>query len=146
MGSIEVPLPVYKTEGAVGMDLFAAIPAPVTITPGQRVSIPTGFAIAIPKGYEGQIRARSGTSKNHGIALANGVGTIDWDYRGPIMVTLVNLSAPTLIGHSHDYVLEPYERFAQLVICPIIRVELELVEELTDTVRGSGGFGHSGKF
>lgn len=143
MGSIEVPLPVYKTEGSVGMDLFAAIPQPIRIRPGERVAVPVGFALAIPPGYEGQVRARSGLSRHHGITLVNGIGTIDSDYRGPIAVSLINLAPRSLWGRN-TYELTPGERFAQLVICPIIQVELALVDELSETARGAAGFGSTG--
>ena len=142
-GSIEVPLPVYKTGGSVGLDLFAAIPHPIRLRPGDRVAVPVGFAMAIPTGFEGQVRARSGLYRHHGITLVNGVGTIDSDYRGPISVSLINL-APWSFWGRNTYDLQPGERFAQLVICPIQHVELTLVEELSETERGSAGFGSTG--
>jgi dUTP pyrophosphatase len=130
------PLPRYMTDGAVGMDLAAAIDVPITLAPGARTLVPTGFAIAIPRGYEGQVRPRSGLALRRGISIPNSPGTIDPDYRGEVAVLLVNLSAETAR-------IEPGERIAQLVICPVVRCELEEVEELDATTRGSGGFGHT---
>lgn len=134
MGSIVVPLPEYKTKGAAGLDLQAAISSSVTILPGGRATISTGLAFAIPEGFEGQIRARSGTARSHGITVTNGVGTIDSDYRGLVEILLTNL------GHLPFPVL-PLQRIAQLVICPIVQAELELVVTLDETERGERGFG-----
>lgn len=142
VGDIEVPLPSYKTAGAVGMDLHAAIAKPVRIAAGARAMIPTGYAVSIPEGYEGQIRARSGLSKNHGVTVLNGVGTIDQDFRGPIGVVLVNLNLWATGATYYD--VQPGERIAQLVICPVVKIQWELVDELDDTDRGSGGFGSTG--
>lgn len=137
VGDIEVPLPLYKTAGSVGMDLHAAIRKPICIAPGQRATIPTGYAMAIPDGFEGQIRARSGLSKNHGITVLNGVGTIDQDYRGPVGVLLINLGGS-------PYEVQPGERIAQLVICPVLKIQWEQVDKLDGTHRGEGGFGSTG--
>jgi len=131
-------VPRYMTAGAAGMDLCAAIDAPVTIAPGDRASISTGLAMHIPDGFEGQVRPRSGLAREHGITLVNSPGTIDCDYRGPVTVLLVNLGkAPVTIENGH--------RIAQLVIAPVVQPELEEVEELADSSRGAGGFGSTGR-
>ncbi len=137
VGPVEVPLPRYQTAGAVGLDLHAALTGPVTIAPTGRVLIPTGIALSIPEGYEGQVRPRSGLANRHGIGIVNSPGTIDPDYRGELAVVLINL------GHD-PFVVEPLARIAQLVICPVIHAELELVEELGASARGSGGYGSTG--
>ena len=131
-------LPEYKTKGAAGMDLCAAIDEPVTLKPLERALIPTGLKIELEHGYEAQIRPRSGMSIKHGITLINCVGTIDEDYRGEVCVAVVNLSNDT-------YTIEPQERIAQMVIAKYEQAELEVVAELTDTARGEGGFGSTGK-
>ena len=131
------PLPAYKSAGAAGMDLCAAIDAPVTLQPMARLVVPTGIALAIPSGYEGQVRARSGLALQHGIALVNAPGTIDSDYRGEVGVLLINL------GHE-AFTIEPGTRIAQLVICPVARAELELVVDLEVTARNDGGYGSTG--
>ncbi|HYC54844.1 MAG TPA: dUTP diphosphatase [Candidatus Binatia bacterium] len=131
-----LPLPRYMTEGAVGMDLPAAIEAPISLAAGERTLIPTGFAIAIPRGYEGQVRPRSGLALKHGLSIPNAPGTIDPDYRGEVAVILVNIGAEAVT-------IEPGQRIAQLVICPVVRCKLEEVERLEDTGRGGGGFGHT---
>jgi dUTP pyrophosphatase len=119
------------------MDLCAAVGAPLTIAPGGRALVPTGLAMAIPHGYEGQVRARSGLAVRNGIGVVNGVGTIDSDYRGEIGVVLVN--------HGHEpFAVERGMRIAQLVICPVVRADLELVDELDETARGDGGYGSTG--
>jgi dUTP pyrophosphatase len=137
VGDVEVPRPRYQTEGAVGMDLAAAVPAPVTIAPGERRLIPTGYAVAIPRGFEGQVRPRSGLAFKHGITVLNAPGTIDPDYRGEIGVLLVNLG-------QDDFVVERGDRIAQLVICPVSRGELIEVAVLDETPRGGGGYGSTG--
>ena len=131
-------LPEYKTKGAAGMDLCAAIDEPVTLKPLERALIPTGLKIELEHGYEAQIRPRSGMSIKHGITLINCVGTIDEDYRGEVCVAVVNLSNDT-------YTIEPQERIAQMIIAKYEQAELEVVAELTDTARGEGGFGSTGK-
>jgi dUTP pyrophosphatase len=132
-------LPKYATPGSAGLDLTAAIDAPRTLAPGERTGIPAGIIVEIPSGYEGQVRARSGLAARAGLALTNGVGTIDSDYRGEVIVLVVNLgSAP--------YTFEPGERVAQLVITPVPRVEVIEVEKLGEpTERGAGGFGSTGR-
>lgn len=131
-------LPFYATEGAAGMDLAAAIDEPVTLKSLERRLIPTGIIIELPFGHEAQIRPRSGLAIKHGITLINCVGTIDEDYRGEVCVPLVNLS-------DTPYEIQPGERIAQMVICPVQQVELEVVEKASATARAAGGFGSTGK-
>ncbi len=129
-------LPRYETLGAAGMDLRAD--EPFTLAPGERRLVPTGLALEIPPGHEGQVRARSGLAARHGVALVNAPGTVDSDYRGEVKVILVNLGqAPVSFARG--------DRIAQLVIAPVTRVGIELAEELNDTGRGSGGFGSTGQ-
>ena len=130
-------VPRYMTEHAAGMDLFACLEQTVALEPGERACIPTGIAMAIPPGYEGQVRARSGLAMRQGVALVNAPGTIDADYRGEIGVLLINLGSAK-VEFSHG------DRIAQLVIAPVVQAKLELCDELTDTSRGEGGFGHTG--
>jgi dUTP pyrophosphatase len=133
-------LPAYKTEGSVGMDLQAAILEPVTLESLERVLIPTGWIIALPEGYEAQIRARSGLAINHGVTVINGVGTIDWDYRHEIKVGLVNLS-------KEPYTIMPGDRIAQMLIAPVSKAtwtEAPKVELALASAR-SGGFGSTGR-
>lgn len=130
-------LPSYKTEGSAGMDLRANIEESISLEPLDRELVPTGIYISIPRGYEAQIRARSGLAIKHGISLANGIGTIDSDYRGEIKVILINLGKET-------YRINPGERIAQMVIVKYEIANLVQVEELDQTERGKGGFGHSG--
>ncbi len=131
-------LPEYKTEGAAGMDLCAAISEPVTLKPLERTLIPTGLKIELEHGYEAQIRPRSGMSIKHGITLINCVGTIDEDYRGEVCIPVVNLSNET-------YTIQPDERVAQMIIARVEQAKIEVVTELTATARGAGGFGSTGK-
>ena len=131
-------VPEYKTEGAAGMDLCAAITEPVTLKPLERALIPTGLKIELGHGYEAQVRPRSGLSIKHGITLVNCVGTIDEDYRGEVCIPVVNLSNET-------YTIQPDERVAQMIIARVEQAEIEVVTELTETVRGAGGFGSTGK-
>src|SRR5262249_34168013 len=134
--NLDLPLPAYSTAGAAGMDLLAAVTRPVNIDPGERALIPTGLAIALPSGYELQIRPRSGLALRHGIVLPNSPGTIDEDYRGEVQVILWNAGP-------EPFAIERGDRIAQLVISPVLRVELEEAV-LDDTPRGSGGFGSTG--
>ena len=134
----EYPLPEYATVGSSGCDLRANSELPITVKPFERLAVPTGLYIQLPKGYEAQIRSRSGLTLKHGIVVANGIGTIDSDYRGEISVILVNIS-------NEDYTISPGEKIAQMVISNYIQADFELCETLDDTSRGSGGFGHSGK-
>ena len=131
-------IPEYKTEGAAGMDLCAAISEPVTLKPLERALIPTGIKIELEHGYEAQVRPRSGLSIKHGITLINCVGTIDEDYRGEVCIPVVNLSNET-------YTILPDERIAQMVISRVEQAKIEVVAELTETARGEGGFGSPGK-
>lgn len=131
-------LPGYATPGAAGMDLLAAIETPITIEPGQRKLIPTGFCIALPQGYELQIRPRSGLALKHGITLPNSPGTIDEDYRGEIGVIVLNT------GHETFEVTRGM-RIAQAVLAPVVRAAWQEVEDLDETDRGAGGFGSTGR-
>lgn len=130
-------VPGYATEHAAGVDLHAVLDAPLTLAPGERTLIPTGLALEIPNGYEGQVRPRSGLALKQGVALVNAPGTIDADYRGEVGVIVIN--------HGQDpVVFTPGDRIAQLVIAPVTRVEFEEVSALTETRRATGGFGHTG--
>jgi dUTP pyrophosphatase len=135
----DLPLPAYQSALAAGLDLVAAMPAdlPVTIAPGARVLIPTGVAIALPQGYEAQVRPRSGLASRHGLTVLNAPGTVDADYRGEIQVLLVNLGSESVI-------VTRGMRIAQLVIAPVTRALLREVVSLDETHRGSGGFGSTG--
>ncbi|MEJ2201516.1 MAG: dUTP diphosphatase [Desulfuromonadaceae bacterium] len=130
-------LPRYMTDLAAGMDLCACLDAPMELRPGERGVIPTGLAMAIPPGFEGQVRPRSGLALKQGIALVNAPGTIDADYRGEIGIIVINHGSEN-VRFDHG------DRIAQLVIAPVQRAELLLVEDLETTVRGDGGFGHTG--
>ncbi len=131
------PLPSYETSGSAGMDLRASLDKPVVLQPLQRAMIPTGIYIALPEGYECQIRPRSGLAAKHGITVLNAPGTIDADYRGEIKVILVNLSA-------EPFTINDGERVCQMIISRCSRAEWVQVEMLDETERGSGGFGHTG--
>ena len=133
----DLPLPRYETDGAAGMDICAALSAPLTINPMQREAVPTGLAMAIPQGYEVQVRPRSGLAFKHGLTVANAPGTIDSDYRGEVKVILINLGdAPVEITHGM--------RIAQMVFAPVAKAVPEIVTHLDETERGSGGFGSTG--
>jgi len=132
------PLPAYSTELSAGMDLRAFLSEEILLKPLQRVLIPTGLYIQLPEGYEAQIRPRSGLAIKHGISVLNSPGTIDADYRGEICVILVNLS-------QDDFVITSGERICQMVISKLENANWEEVEILDETVRGVGGFGHTGK-
>lgn len=136
-GPIEVPLPKYQTPGASGVDLHLASAQEVVIRPGHRQRVPTGLRMAIPQGFEGQVRPRSGLSDRIGLGIINSPGTIDSDYRGEIQLTVINLD-PTC-----PITLKPLDRIAQLVICPVAAVEW-LEEDLDETLRGEGGYGSTG--
>ena len=134
----EIPYPFYASAGAAAMDLHACLDEPVTIAPGELVSIPTGIAIALPSAaYVALVFARSGLGVKHGIALSNGVGVIDSDYRGDIKVGLTNLSRT-------PYTISPADRIAQLAVVPVVQVNPVPVADLDETERGSGGFGSTG--
>jgi dUTP pyrophosphatase len=137
VGQVKVPLPTYQTELAAGMDLVAAIDGPLTIAPLARVLVPTGISIALPPGFEGQVRPRSGLAWSRGLTILNAPGTIDADYRGEVKVLLVNLGA-----EAADVL--PGERIAQIVIARHAHAQLKVVEALDDTARGSGGYGSTG--
>ena len=126
--------PAWQTAGAAGLDLAAAVREPLTLASGQIALVPTGWAVAIPAGYEGQIRPRSGLALKKGLTLVNTPGTIDWDYRGEVQMPLINLGPEPVTINRGD-------RVAQLIINKIERPEIVVVEELSDTERGSGGFG-----
>ena len=132
-----IPLPGYMTPGAAGMDLRAAVDAPVELGPGERCLVPTGIRVAIPPGYEGQVRPRSGLAMKHGVTLLNAPGTVDSDYRGEVQVVVVNFGA-------EPFTVRRGERIAQMVIAPVTRAELVPTDALSDTERGAGGFGHTG--
>ncbi len=131
------PLPVYATEQSAGMDLRANLTEPVTLKPMERRLIPTGLHIALPAGYEAQVRPRSGLALKHGLTVLNAPGTIDADYRGEIGVVLINLS-------QEDFTVNDGERIAQMVIARYEQAEFVEVEELDETARGEGGYGHTG--
>ena len=131
-------IPRYHSEHSAGMDLAAELDEPVTLKSLERAAIPTGLAIEIPAGFEGQVRPRSGRALREGLALINSPGTIDADYRGEIQVLVVNLGAEPIV-------IQPGDRIAQLIIAPVSRAELIEFEVLAETVRGSGGFGHTGR-
>jgi dUTP diphosphatase len=137
-----VLLPAYETSGAAGADLRANFPAGqrdgVTLRPGERRLVPTGLRLAIPEGYEVQIRPRSGLALKHGITLPNSPGTIDSDYRGPLGVIMMNLGDGEVTIHHGD-------RIAQMVVAPVVQAQFEVVEILDETVRGAGGFGSTGR-
>ncbi len=131
------PLPQYATAQSAGMDLRANIEEPIVLHPMERRLIPTGLYIALPEGFEAQVRPRSGLALKHGLTVLNAPGTIDADYRGEVGVVLINLS-------QEDFVINDGERIAQLVIARYEQVQLQLVEELDETERGAGGYGHTG--
>lgn len=133
-----VEIPKYETSGAAGLDVRANIKEAIVLKSLDRVLIPTGIKMAIPQGYEVQVRPRSGLALKYGITMLNSPGTIDSDYRGEIKVIVVNLS-------KDDYKIEPQERIAQLVLNKVEQMEFQLVENLDETLRGEGGFGHTGK-
>jgi len=130
-------LPVYATENAAGADIKAYIREPVTLSPGKFAKIPTGIRVAIPKGYEIQVRPRSGLAAKHGVTVLNSPGTIDADYRGEIQVLLINHG-------QEEFVIAPGMRIAQMVLAPVVQAEFAVGQELAETARGAGGFGHTG--
>jgi dUTP pyrophosphatase len=133
-----LPLPRYHSDHAAGVDLMADIGADQVLNPMQRAAIPTGIAIEIPPGFEGQVRPRSGRALSEGLALVNSPGTIDADYRGEIRVILINLGAEPLT-------IRPGDRIAQMVFMPVARMEIIEADRLDDSARGDGGFGHTGR-
>lgn len=132
-----LPLPAYATAGAAGMDVVAALDAPLELAPGARAAVPTGLTMAIPSGFEVQVRPRSGLAHRHGLTVANAPGTIDSDYRGEVKVLLINLG-------QEPVAIERGMRIAQLVVAPVARARLKMVAALDETARGSGGFGSTG--
>jgi dUTP pyrophosphatase len=137
-GFDDLPIPAYQTADAAGMDLPAALEASLILEPGARALVPTGFAIALPRGYEAQVRPRSGLAVKHGVTVLNSPGTIDADYRGEIRVALINHG-------SQAFTIERGERIAQMIIAPVTQAKLVEVSELPSTERGAGGFGHTGR-
>ena len=134
----DLPLPAYQSEEAAGVDLVAAVEQPVTLLPLGRALVPTGLAMALPSGYEAQVRPRSGLAAKHGVTVLNSPGTVDADYRGEVKVILINLSdTPFTIGRG--------DRIAQMVIAPVSRVHFTEMEALDATTRGAGGFGSTGR-
>ena len=134
----EIPLPYYATQGAAALDLHACLDEPMTIPAGGQAMVPTGIAAAIPTGYVGIMAVRSSMGVKHGITLTNGIGVIDSDYRGPLGVSLHNF-------REEPYTIEPGDRIAQLMVVPVVRENIEVVEELPPTERGQGGFGSTGR-
>jgi dUTP pyrophosphatase len=134
----DLPLPRYMSDRAAGMDLCAAVEGEVTLAPGRRLLVPTGIRIAVPPGYEAQVRPRSGLAAKHGVTVLNSPGTIDADYRGEVCVILINHG-------QQPFTIRRGDRIAQLVIAPVTRVTVKQVDRLDDTSRGVGGFGHTGQ-
>ena len=135
----DLPLPAYETDVAAGMDLRAAVPddEPLVLKPGARVAVPTGLAFAIPSGFEGQVRPRSGLALKSGITQVNTPGTIDADYRGEVKVILINLG-------QEDFTIRRGDRIGQMIVAPVIQASWAEVESLDETARGAGGFGSTG--
>jgi dUTP pyrophosphatase len=133
-----VELPRYATRGSAGLDLAAVVETPLVLQPGERALVPTGVAVALPPGHEGQVRPRSGLAVRHGVTVLNAPGTVDEDYRGELKVALINLG-------SEPFVVERGLRIAQLVVAPVTRVTVEDSPDLDETARGAGGFGHTGR-
>jgi dUTP pyrophosphatase len=136
-GADDLPLPAYATPGAAGVDLYAAVTEPVTLLPGERLLVPTGISLALPEGYEAQVRPRSGLALKYGVTLLNTPGTIDADYRGEIKVIVINLGC-------EPFVIRRGDRIAQLVVQPVSRIKWREVTRFDATARGAGGFGHTG--
>jgi len=136
-GSEDLPLPAYESAQAAGMDLRAAVTDTMVVAPGERAMVPTGIRIALPTGTEAQVRPRSGLAIRHGISMVNSPGTIDADYRGEVKVLLIN--------HGQEpFTIQRGDRIAQMVIAPVLQADWAIVEDLEATVRGDGGFGHTG--
>jgi dUTP pyrophosphatase len=136
--ALDLPLPAYATAEAAGMDLYAAVTEPTTLQPGERAGVSTGIRIALPVGFEAQVRPRSGLALRHGIGMVNSPGTIDSDYRGVLKVILINLG-------SEPFTIARGDRIAQMVVAPVVRVEWNREEKLAETDRADGGFGHTGR-
>jgi dUTP pyrophosphatase len=135
---IHIPLPAYATSGSSGMDVYAALSEPLILKPGMIELVPTNLSVEIPEGYEIQVRPRSGLAAKHGIGILNSPGTIDSDYRGEIKIIVINFGKA-------DFVIQPAERIAQLVVSKVYIAKLIKVDELNNTKRGEGGFGHTGR-
>ena len=135
-----LPLPAYQSADAAGLDLIAALAddKPLTLAPGARGLVPTGLAMALPRGFEGQVRPRSGLAARHGVTVLNSPGTIDADYRGEVSVLLINLG-------QEPFTIRRGERIAQLVIAPVLQANLTVALELSETIRGAGGYGSTGR-
>ena len=133
----DLPRPGYATASSAGVDLAAAVTSEIALAPGERKAVPTGIALALPEGYEGQIRPRSGLALTHGITILNSPGTIDADYRGEIKVILINFG-------EFDFCVEPKSRIAQLIVAPVMQIRWDEVDSLPETARGDGGFGSTG--
>lgn len=133
----DLPLPRYQSDLAAGLDLLAAVDASVVLEPGKRALVPTGLSMSLPAGFEGQVRPRSGLAAKNGVTVLNTPGTIDADYRGEVKVILINLG-------DEPFVIERGSRIAQMVIAPVLQAEIVEVEELSETARGTGGFGSTG--
>jgi len=134
----DLPIPAYATEASAGLDLRACVDEPLVVAPGERALVPTGFAVALPPGTEGQVRPRSGLAARYGLTLLNTPGTVDADYRGEIKVLVINLGPEPVR-------LERGERIAQLVVSPVVHAQPREATELSATQRGAGGFGHTGR-
>lgn len=134
----EIALPLYMSAGSAGMDIYAAVDTEVMLNPGIAQAIPTGFAIAVPEGYEAQVRSRSGLARKHNIIIPNAPGTIDSDYRGEVKILMLNVGKDA-------FIIKRGDRIAQLVIAPVVRAEWKLVDDLPSTERGAGGFGSTGR-
>ena len=133
----DIPLPAYETEHAAGMDLRAAVQESISLEPGARALVPTGIRIALPEGYEAQVRPRSGLAIRHGISMVNAPGTVDADFRGELRVILIN--------HGEEpFTIRRGDRIAQMIVAPITRIAWQPVQDLPESTRGSGGFGHTG--
>ncbi|MBS8261641.1 dUTP diphosphatase [Roseibium polysiphoniae] len=133
----DLPLPAYQSDLAAGLDLLAAVDEPLVLSPGKRALVPTGLAMALPAGFEGQVRPRSGLAAKNGVTVLNTPGTIDADYRGEVKVILINLG-------DEPFTVERGARIAQLVVAPVLQADLIEVESLRETQRGAGGFGSTG--
>ncbi len=134
----DIPLPSYATDGSAGMDICAAVENDLVILPASTVLIPTGFAIAVPAGYEAQVRPRSGLAIKHQVGILNSPGTVDSDYRGEVRIILSNFG-------TEPFVVRRGDRIAQMVIAPFVRADWVVQDELESTTRGAGGFGHTGR-
>jgi len=135
---IDIPLPSYATKGSAGMDIYAAVEKPITVTCGKIEMVPTNISVEIPDGYEIQVRPRSGLAAKHGIGILNSPGTIDSDYRGEIKIIIINFGA-------EDFIIQPAERIAQLVVSKVYTAKFIESNDLNNTSRGEGGFGHTGR-